>query len=233
MRILLADDERLQRTLIARHLRWWGYDVEFANDGDAALALIESGEAPRLMIFDWEMPGYTGIDLCRKVRNLLIGKPAYIIMLTGRHAQKDVVAGLQAGADDYVAKPFLAEEFRARVRNGERIISLQESLAARVEELEHAMEEVTQLQRLIPICSYCRRVRDDQDYWTELENHVAKASHVRFSHSICPNCYDKVMKEEDEREQDAERHAHADSHAHSHPNPHSHHLPHSHKPEPK
>lgn len=199
-RVLVAEDERLQRTLIARYLRSWGYEVEFATDGTEALARIESGNAPTLMVFDWEMPGYTGIELCKNVRQQLVGKPAYIIMLTARHSQQDVVVGLQAGADDYVAKPFLAEELRARIRNGERILSLQRSLAARVEELEQAIEQVTQLSKLIPICSYCRQIRTDQNYWTDLESFLSTTSKVRFSHGICPSCYKDLV--EDEESQD-------------------------------
>lgn len=197
-RVLVAEDERLQRTLVARYLRSWGYEVEFAKDGIEALARIESGTAPTLMVFDWEMPGHTGVELCKKVRQLMVGKPVYIIMLTARHSQEDVVVGLQAGADDYVAKPFLAEELRARLRNGERILSLQRSLAHRVEELEQAIEKVTQLSRLIPICSYCRKIRTDENYWTELESFLSTTSAIRFSHGICPSCYEELVDDSDD-----------------------------------
>ncbi|MEM7676925.1 MAG: response regulator, partial [Myxococcota bacterium] len=183
----MAEDDRTQLAILQRTLLQWGYNVEAFSDGEAVWSIIESGQAPSLMILDWMMPGIDGLEICRRVRRHLVGRPCYIIMLTGRRDTDDVVEGLQAGADDYILKPFHKEEFRARVRNGERLISLQQALTARVEELEAAIERVTQLQKLIPICSYCRRIRTDENFWLELENYLARHSAVRFSHGICPS----------------------------------------------
>lgn len=196
MRILLAEDDRTQLVILQRTLQQWGYDVQAFSDGERAWGFIDEGGAPALMILDWMMPGVDGLEICRRVRRRTVGRPCYIIMLTGRRDTDDIVQGLQAGADDYILKPFHKEEFRARVRNGERLISLQETLTARVEELEAALERVTQLQRLIPICSYCRKIRTDENYWLELEKYLAQHSAVRFSHGICPSCFTDLERED-------------------------------------
>ena len=198
MRILLAEDDRTQLAILERTLQQWGYEVQAFSDGNLAWSYIDEGEAPALMILDWMMPGMDGLEICRRVRRKTIGRPCYVIMLTGRRDSDDIVEGLQAGADDYILKPFHKEEFRARVRTGERLISLQEALTSRVEELESALERVTQLQRLIPICSYCRKIRTDENYWLELEKYLAQHSAVRFSHGICPSCFSEVEEQDDD-----------------------------------
>ena len=196
MRILLAEDDRVQLAILQQTLVQWGYDVLAYSDGEEAWSAVDGGDAPSMMILDWMMPGMDGLEICRRVRRRSVGRPCYIIMLTGRRDTDDVVQGLQAGADDYILKPFHREEFRARVRNGERLISLQEALTSRVEELEAAIERVTQLQRLIPICSYCRKIRTDENYWLELEKYLAQHSAVRFSHGICPSCFEDLEVED-------------------------------------
>jgi DNA-binding response OmpR family regulator len=107
-----------------------------------------------------------------------------------------VVAGLQAGGDDYVTKPFDREELHARVKVGLRILQLQMNLADRVRELEEALASVKQLQGLLPICSYCKKIRDDQNYWQQVEGYISEHSGAVFSHGICPECYDKFVRPE-------------------------------------
>lgn len=192
----MAEDDRTQLAILRHTLHQWGYAVEAFTDGQGAWSFIEEGDAPPLMILDWMLPGIDGLEICRRVRRRSIGRPCYIIMLTGRSHTDDIVKGLEAGADDYILKPFHKEEFRARVRNGERLIALQEALTARVEELETAMTNLTQLQQLIPICSYCRKIRTDEDYWLELEKYIARRSAVRFSHGICPSCFEELERED-------------------------------------
>ena len=109
-----------------------------------------------------------------------------------------MVEGLRAGADDYVTKPFHGSELRARVAVGARIVAVQTALADRVEELQRALAHVKQLQGLLPICAYCKKVRDDENYWDQVENYVAKRTGARFSHGICPDCYGTLAAALDE-----------------------------------
>jgi DNA-binding response OmpR family regulator len=122
------------------------------------------------------------------------------MLLTSRSARSDLVAGLEAGADDYLVKPFDLGELRARVHVGMRVATLQERLADRVAELQAALASVKQLSGLLPICSYCKRIRSDKDYWEQVDSYVAHHSEAQFSHGICPTCYTKVMEELDEAE---------------------------------
>lgn len=194
MRILIAEDDLVSQRMLEATLAKWGHEVVVTGDGDAAWKVLRSGEAPRLAILDWMMPGLDGAEICRRVRATEAAPPPYLILLTARGSQTDVVAGLNSGADDYVTKPFDRDELRARVQAGTRIVDLQHELADRVRELEDAMSRVKLLQGLLPICSYCKRVRKDENYWQQVESYVSDHSEARFSHGICPPCYEKVVK---------------------------------------
>ena len=194
MRILIAEDDLVSRRMLEATLSRWGYEVVVTSDGEAAWHILRGKEAPRIAILDWMMPGLDGIEVCRHVRSLPRPDAPYLILLTAKGSKSDIVSGLQAGADDYIVKPFDREELRARVQAGVRILSLQASLAARVRELEEAMARVKTLQGLLPICSYCKRVRNDGDYWQQVESYVSDHSDARFSHGICPDCYESVVR---------------------------------------
>jgi DNA-binding response OmpR family regulator len=146
------------------------------------------------------MPTLDGPELCRRIRANTATAPMYVMLLTSRSARSDLVAGLEAGADDYLVKPFDLGELRARVHVGMRVATLQERLADRVAELQAALASVKQLSGLLPICSYCKRIRSDKDYWEQVDSYIAHHSEAQFSHGICPTCYTKVMEELDEAE---------------------------------
>jgi len=196
MKVLIAEDDPVSRRVLEATLAKCGYHVVVTCDGVAAWQELKSEDAPKLAILDWMMPGMDGLEVCRKVRESPDHRPTYIILLTARGRREDIVAGLQAGADDYVTKPFDSGELRARVQVGIRIIELQESLTRRVRELEDALSQIKQLQGLLPICSYCKRIRDDQNYWQQVEKYITEHSEAQFSHSICPDCYEKYVKPE-------------------------------------
>ena len=118
----------------------------------------------------------------------------YLILLTSRDSRADVVAGLNAGADDYLVKPFDPDELRARLQVGVRVLRLQERLADRVAELETAVSTVKRLQGLIPICSYCKRIRSEGNDWEQLESYISEHSDAQFSHGICPPCLDAALR---------------------------------------
>ncbi len=124
MKVLVADDEIVSRRLIETSVRRWGYDVVVANDGLEASQILHSPDAPKLAILDWLMPGLDGVQLCRQLREGKDDAYTYIILLTAKHTQGDVVQGLEAGADDYIAKPFDPQELRVRLRTGKRILYL-------------------------------------------------------------------------------------------------------------
>ena len=193
MKILIAEDDPVIRRLLEGTLTSWGYEVRMISDGRTACQALEAAEPPPLALLDWMMPEMDGLEICRRVRSTPAGKAIYIILLTTRARKEDVIAGLDGGADDYIVKPFDREELRARLRAGCRIVKLQLSLAARVAELEESAARIKQLGGLLPICAWCKRVRDDQDYWEEVECYVASHSEARFTHGICPACLAKQL----------------------------------------
>jgi DNA-binding response OmpR family regulator len=188
MRILIADDDPVQRHAIRTQLGKWNYQPVVCTDGKQAWQALQEASPPLLAIFDWNMPGKDGVDLCRDIRGVPALAGMYVILLTSNQDQKDIVAGLESGADDYITKPFHWDELRARLRIGSRIVKLQQTLAARVEELQDALGNVKKLSGLLPICAYCKRIRDNQDYWTQVEKYLADKSEAQFSHGICPDC---------------------------------------------
>ncbi|MGH9863924.1 MAG: response regulator, partial [Candidatus Acidiferrales bacterium] len=130
MKILIAEDDPVSRRLLEAFLRKWGYAVVAVAKGDDAWALLEAEDPPRLAILDWMMPGIEGIEICRRVRERS-GRPyTFMILLTARGQKQSLLAGMKAGADDYLSKPFDAEELRARLQVGERILKVQDELIA-------------------------------------------------------------------------------------------------------
>ena len=193
MRILVADDDPTGATILARSLARWGLDVVVAHDGEEAWRIIEQDGGIAMAILDWMMAGTDGPELCRRIRQDERHAHMYIILLTSRDSRADVVAGLDAGADDYLIKPFDLEELRARVHVGVRILTLQDRLTERVAELQEALSKVKQLSGLLPICSYCKRIRGDENYWERVESYISEHTDATFSHGICPQCYDAVV----------------------------------------
>lgn len=135
MRILIADDDRISRRLLEATLQRWGHDVVSVADGKGALQALNRDDGPKLAILDWMMPEMNGLDVARHLRASRDGDYVYIIFLTARNSKKDMIEGLNAGADDYVIKPFDFRELKVRLRAGERILNLQAELIAARESL--------------------------------------------------------------------------------------------------
>jgi len=194
LNVLVADDEAIFRKMVRAALVRAGHEVVEAADGEEAwYRLTAAPEPPPLAILDWTMPGIDGSELCRRLREQEDRTARYLILLTAKDRREDVVNGLDAGADDYLTKPFDADELRARVRAGQRILGLQQALADRVAALEQALAQVTQLEGLLPICAWCHKIRDDGNYWQSVERYVSERSTARFTHTICPPCRSTVM----------------------------------------
>ena len=151
----------------------------------------------RWRLLDWEMPGLQGPEVVQRIRSRAGDtSPTYVILLTVRDSSADIVQGLKAGADDYVTKPANEDELIARVNVGARVVQLQTALADRVRSLEEALANVKALQTLLPMCAYCKSIRNDQNYWEKVETYFTQHSNVSFTHSYCPNCYERFVRPE-------------------------------------
>jgi CheY-like chemotaxis protein len=193
LQVLVADDEVVSRTVVGAMLRKAGYEVIQAIDGESAWQQLSSRNPPAIALLDWMMPGLDGPEVIQRLR-ASDPRPTYVILLTSRDSSADVVAGLKAGADDYVTKPANEDELIARVNVGARVVQLQTALADRVKSLEDALANVKALQTLLPMCAYCKAIRNDQNYWEKVETYFHDHSGVQFSHSYCPNCYERFVK---------------------------------------
>jgi DNA-binding response OmpR family regulator len=204
LRILIAEDDPAIRQLLEVSLAKWDYEPISAGEGRQALAALRAEDGPRLALLDWMLPEMDGLEVVRRLRasERECDCPVYVILLTARGNREDVVRGFDAGADDYVTKPFDRGELRARVRVGARMVELRERLHERVVELERALGRVKTLQGLLPICSFCKRIRDDKNYWTEVESYVGRFSDAEFSHGVCPDCFEKHISPDLERLKD-------------------------------
>jgi DNA-binding response OmpR family regulator len=195
MRILIAEDDRVTARILTNLVTSWGYDTSVAYDGESALEMITSQSGPYLALLDWMLPGMDGPEVCRRTRAGALPAPGYLILLTARSAQADLVEGLNAGADEYLIKPIDPAELRARLNAGVRILDLQTRLAAEVRQLEEALANIRKLTGLLPICAYCKSIRDDSNYWHRVEEYVSEHADVTFSHGICPNCLPRVTED--------------------------------------
>jgi sigma-B regulation protein RsbU (phosphoserine phosphatase) len=195
VRILIAEDDLTSHRVLKAVLEKWKYEVVSTYNGAEAWQAIQLQDAPHFAILDWMMPELDGLELIRRIRGREQLRGAYLILLTAKGQKEDIVAGLEAGANDYLTKPFDHQELQARVRVGQRVTELQEQLAARIRELETALAEIRTLTGLIPMCAGCKRIRDDKGYWQEVERYIMEHSEAAFSHGLCPECMHKHYPE--------------------------------------
>ena len=196
MKVLIAEDDPISHRLIEARLSQWGYEVVSTHDGAEAWETFQRLDEPLVAILDWMMPSMDGLEVCRRIRGAGPTQPVHIIFLTAKGQEDDIAKGFEAGANDYLTKPFRVQELKARVKVGAELVTAHAQLADRIRELEAALAKVRKLEGLLPICSYCKKVRDDQDYWQEVECYVQDRSEAQFSHGICPECYETVVKPE-------------------------------------
>jgi diguanylate cyclase (GGDEF)-like protein len=170
-RILIAEDDPVSRRMLESLLSKWAYDVTVVTDGMEALRLLESADAPRLAILDWMMPGMEGVQICRRIRERKDRPYIYLLLLTARSQKQDLLEGLELGADDYLTKPFDAQELRARLRAGDRILSLQDDLLAAQAELHFratndALTGISNRPAILDALGkeLARQVRDDRPF---------------------------------------------------------------------
>lgn len=195
MKVLIAEDDLTSRILLSGALTKWGYEPMEVIDGETAWKTLQQVDAPPLAILDWVMPGMDGLEVVRRVRTIETDRPPYILLLTSRQGKENIVTGLEAGADDYVIKPFDPDELRARVQVGRRMMEIQERLLKKMTELQDALNHIHNLEKILPICSFCKKIRDDAGKWEQVESYVTKKSGTLFSHGICPDCMKKHYEE--------------------------------------
>jgi sigma-B regulation protein RsbU (phosphoserine phosphatase) len=179
MKIMVVDDDAVSRRMLQGVLTKQGHQVLAAANGRDAWEIFQR-EAISVVITDWIMPELDGLKLCQRVRAEARKKYTYIILVTVMSGKGSYLEGIQAGADDFLSKPFDPDVLRARLFVAERLLDLQ--------------AEVRQLQGMLPICSYCKRIRDDGNLWTQLEAYIADHSEANFTHGICPQCEDTHVR---------------------------------------
>ena len=180
MKILIADDDSTSRIVLDATLKKLGHQVITTTNGEEALAAYEQTEVP-ILITDIVMPGMDGLELCRRIRATNRLRHTYIILLTTVGDEYGYLAGMRAGVDDFVTKPFDEDQLTVRLVVAQRIINLQ--------------SQVKKLSGLLPICACCKKVRDDQNYWQQVETFITQRSDARFTHSYCPECFNKMVRD--------------------------------------
>ena len=184
MRILVAEDDVFSRTLLGTTLKRLGHDPLVVSDGQEAIETYRRTHFP-LVISDWLMPRVDGLELCNLIRAERRQNYTYIMLLTAMEGTQSLVECLNAGADDFITKPFNENVLVARIVVSERIVNIQNVNRA--------------FARLIPICSYCKKARNDHDYWQRLDEFLLEQPDLQLSHGICPECYKNTVRPELDR----------------------------------
>ena len=180
MKILIAEDSATSRLILLEVLQNLGHTVLVAKDGNEAWEIFQREEVS-LIISDWMMPGFNGLELCRQIRATKRPKYVYFILLTAMEGKSNYMEAMEAGVDDFINKPFDTDQLRARLNVAKRIINLQ--------------VQVKQLQGILPTCSVCKKIRDQNDQWVPIESYIYQRTEVDFSHSYCPDCLNAALKE--------------------------------------
>ncbi len=194
MKILLVEDDKILREILKNELKkHFQFEIVETESGIQAVNLSKDEEV-KIVILDWELPDLDGIKVLNFLRKIYRKSYLYIIMLTGRNKKKDIIYGLNQGADDYLGKPFDLKELIARIKVGKRTILILDTLREKIIALENSIEEINILKGLLPICSYCKSIRVDENYWQKLEDYLLKKTGLKFSHGVCPECYSKHIE---------------------------------------
>jgi len=193
MKILIAEDDAASRLMLQSLLTKWGYEVVAACDGNEAMRLLSEPGHPHLVVLDWMMPGLEGPQIVRQLRARESVKQYYYAIIITALASNTAANALNSGADDFINNPFDHDELRARVAVGVRVVELQTSLADHVEHLTQSLARIKRLEGIVPICMYCKRIRDDKDSWSQMERYISDHSEAQFSHGICPECYKQEL----------------------------------------
>jgi len=179
MKILAVEDDAVSRSVLCRSLERLGHEVIESKDGEEAWRAWLK-EKPRVVVSDWLMPKLDGLKLCRRLRQQQAQEYLYFILLTGTGASgKNRRVAADAGVDDFLTKPVNLSELWMRLRVAERILGY--------------TVQVHRLEEMMPMCSYCKKIRDDRNYWQQIESYINERTGTEISHSVCPDCYQRVV----------------------------------------
>ncbi|HEY1848687.1 MAG TPA: response regulator [Opitutaceae bacterium] len=185
MKVLAVEDDKLSLTVLRRSLERLGHEVVQATDGEEAWELWLK-ERPRITVSDWQMPRLDGLRLCKRLRAQGGQDYVYFILLTGTGGSvQNRRAAAEAGVDDFLTKPVDLSALWMRLRVAERILKY--------------TTQVHRLEGMMPMCSYCKKIRDDQNYWQQIESYINERTGTEISHSVCPECYQRVIVPELEK----------------------------------
>ncbi len=185
--VLVVDDTRINVDLLVLLLQKMNYIVCVAESGKEALQKIATNP-PDLVLLDIMMPEMDGYETCRRIKSNPLSKHIPIIFITALNETKDKMKGFEVGGVDFITKPFEVQEVLARVKAQLTIQHLHRTLAAKNSELEKALAEVKSLQGIVPICSKCKKIRNDDGFWQRVEQYVSERTGAKFSHGYCPSC---------------------------------------------
>jgi DNA-binding response OmpR family regulator len=193
--ILVVDDDPQALQLVGKLLSdELACDICLATSGGEALEIMES-VTPDLVLLDVKMPDMDGYEVCKSIRAKEEYREIPVIFLTIHRDPEHIVMGFEAGGTDYVAKPFESRELLARARVQLELKLSRDELKRQKEELEATISRIRHLEGIIPICMYCKKIREDHDGWKQLEEYISEHSDAQFTHSICPACAAKALAE--------------------------------------
>jgi DNA-binding response OmpR family regulator len=179
MRVLAVEDDPVSRRVLTGMLQALGHEPIAAEDGESAWQRFRA-DPVEVVITDWMMPGMDGLELTQRIREARRDRYTWVLLLTALRGRERYLDGMQAGADDFMSKPVDREELHARLRVAERLLGLQ--------------RQVKQLEGLLPICAYCKKIRDEAERWSQVEEYVSRRTEAQFSHGVCPDCYERHLK---------------------------------------
>ena len=201
--ILIIDDNPANLGLLFDYLETKGFKVLIDTDGTSALKAIKHAK-PDIILLDILMPGADGFEICRRLKSNFKTCDIPVIFMTALTDSADEVKGLELGAVDYITKPLQVEKVLARVTTHLTIRSLQKQLLEknkkleeRNDQLQEALDNIRTLTGLLPICTNCKKIKDDEGYWSQLEQYFSTRSDVLFSHGLCPDCSDALYGNQD------------------------------------
>ena len=186
-RILIVDDEPINVMIAERILQKNGYETISVNHGNDALEILQTKPVD-LILLDIMMPDINGFEVCGKLMQNEKTKDIPVIFLTAVTDKESIIKGFEVGGKDYLTKPFNTTELVARVKTHVDLKLARDSQEKLIKELKSALDEIDTLSGLLPICSHCKKIRDDSGYWQGVEQYIAARSDAQFSHGICPDC---------------------------------------------